>query len=227
MVLNSVLVKEEKNMLENRSIIIESPKNKLITLEVIPGHFTTGNSHLNYYLNMSKMKANALVARDVAREMAIHYLSNCLVDTIICMEDTDVIGAYIAEELMENGSMVVNSDMDIHVIRPTVSTSGQLIFMQSNQAFVYNKNIVVLISTVSTGRTILKALECIKYYGGRLAGISSIFSAKSEIADYEINSIFDADDLPDYVVAKPSECKMCHEKQKIDAIVNHDGYTII
>lgn len=214
-------------MLENRSFIIESPKNKLITLEVIPGHFTTGNSHLNYYLNMSRMKANALVARDVAREIAIPYLSNCLVDTIICMEDTETIGAYMAEELLENGSMIVNSDQEIHVIRPTVSTNGQLIFMQSNQEFIYNKNIVILISTVSTGRTIMRALECIKYYGGRLAGISSIFSAKTEMAGYDINSIFDAEDLPDYVVSKPSECKMCIEKQKIDAIVSHDGYTIM
>lgn len=214
-------------MLENRVFTIESPKNKLITLDVIPGHFTTGNSHVNHYLNMSRIKVNALVARDVAREMAIPYLAKSLVDTIICMEDTDVIGAYMAEELMENGSMVVNSDREIHVIRPTVSVSGQLIFMQSNQKFVYNKHIVLLISSVSTGKTILKALECISYYGGKLEGISAIFSAKNEIAGYEINAIFSAEDIPNYEVSKPSECKMCKEKQKIDAIVNHDGYTIV
>lgn len=214
-------------MLENRVFMIESPKNRLITLDVIPGHFTTGNSHVNHYLDMSRIKMNALVARDVAREMAIPYLSKSLVDTIICMEDTDVIGAYMGEELLENGSMVVNSDREIHVIRPTVSVSGQLIFMQSNQKFVYNKHIVLLISSASTGKTILKALECITYYGGKLEGISAIFSAKDEIAGYEINTIFSADDIPNYEVSKPSECKMCKEKQKIDAIVNHDGYTIV
>ena len=52
--------------------------------------------------------------------MAIPFiLSKSLVDTIICMEDTEVIGAYMVEELLENGSMVVNSDRDIHVVRPT------------------------------------------------------------------------------------------------------------
>lgn len=219
--------KKEESMFEDRVWTMESPKNKLITLDVIPGHFTTGNAHLNYYLNMSRIKENALVARDVAREMAIPYLSKNLVDTIICMEDTEVIGAYLAEELLENGSMVVNSDREIHVIRPTVSVGRQLIFMQSNQNFVYNKHIVLLISSVSTGRTIFKALECISYYGGKLEGISAIFSAKDEIAGYEINTIFSTDDIPNYEVSKPSECKMCREKQKIDAIVNHDGYTML
>lgn len=214
-------------MLENRTFIIESPNNKLITLDVIPGHFATGNSHLNYYLNMSRMKTNALVARDVAREMAIPYLTNTDVDTIICMEDTEVIGGYFAEELMENGSMVINSEQEIHVIRPSIATNGHLIFQQSSQKLVYNKNIVLLISSVSSGTTILRALECIMYYGGNLVGISSIFSAKSKVAGHEINSIFSSDDIPDYEVSKPSECMKCKEKQKIDALVNHDGYTML
>lgn len=213
-------------MLEDRAFVIESPKNKLVTLDVIPGHFTTGNSHLNYYLNMSRLKSNALVARDVAREMSIPYLSNNLVDTIVCMEDTEVIGAYMAEELMENGSMVVNSDRDIHVISPIASTNGRLIFLQSRQKLIYNKHIILLVSSASTGKTILKALECIQYYGGKLAGISALFSAKSEISGHEINSIFVSDDIPDYRVIKPSECEMCKNHQKIDAIVDHDGYTM-
>lgn len=167
-------------MLESRVFTIESPKNKLITLDVIPGHFTTRNSHINYYLNMSKVKSNALMARNVAREMAIPYLSSSLVDTIICMEDIDVIGAYMAEELLEEGSMVVNSDREIHVIRPTISVNGELIFMQSNQKYVYNKHIILLISSASTGKTISNALDCIRYYGGKLEGISAVFSAKDE-----------------------------------------------
>ena len=65
-----------KKLLESRSFTIESTRNKLVTLEVIPGHFATGSSHLNYYLNMEIMKSNALVARDAAREIAIPYLSN-------------------------------------------------------------------------------------------------------------------------------------------------------
>jgi orotate phosphoribosyltransferase len=214
-------------MLENHAFTIESPRNQLITMEVIPGHFTTGNSHLNYYLNMSRMKASSLVARDVARELASSYLAEDLVDTIICMEDTEVIGAYMAEEFLENSPIAVTNDREIHVIRPTVSVNGQLIFMQSNQKFIYNKHIVLLISSASSGKTILKSLECMKYYGGILEGISAIFSARSQIAGYEINTIFSTEDLPDYMVSSPGECRMCSENQKIDAIVGHDGYTII
>ena len=176
---------------------------------------------------MSKIKSNASMARNVAREMAVPYLSRSLVDTIICMEDIDVIGAYMAEELLEEGSMVVNSDREIHVIRPTISVNGELIFMQSNQKYVYNKHIILLISSASTGKTISNALDCISYYGGKLEGISAIFSAKDEIGGHKINSIFGADDIPNYEVAKSFECKMCRENQKIDAIVNHDGYTTI
>lgn len=96
------------------------------------------------------------------------------------MEDIDVIGAYMAEELLEEGSMVVNSDREIHVIRPTISVNGELIFMQSNQKYVYNKHIILLISSASTGKTISNALDCIRYYGGKLEGISAVFSAKDE-----------------------------------------------
>jgi hypothetical protein len=211
--------------MEHRKFTITSSKNKLITLDVIPGHFTTSNSHLTHYLDMNRLKFNALAARDIAREMATAYLSNSLVDTIICMEETEVVGAYLAEELIENGVMIVNADRDISVVTPLNNVNGQLIFQQSAESAVYNRHVILLVASAATGRTIDRALDCLKYYNGLLVGISSIFSATSHIAEQRINTVFTSDDIPGYRLYEPAECSMCRMGKRLDAIVNYDGYT--
>jgi len=207
-----------------RTFTVTSPKNKLITLDIIPGHFTTSTSHLTHYLDMSRLKFDAFVARNVAREMAVPYLSNCLVDTIVCMEETQVIGAYLAEELFESGMMVVNSDRPIHVITPTHNTHGKLIFPPNTEDWVYNKNVVLLAATVASGKTVNQALECLQYYNGLLVGISALFEAVTQMSGLEINTIFSSEDIPGYNVYKQGECALCREGQRLDAIVNHSGY---
>ncbi len=211
--------------MEHRKFTITSSKNKLITLDVIPGHFTTSNSHLTHYLDMSRLKFNAITARDIAREMATAYLSNSLVDTIICMEETEVIGAYLAEELIENGVMIVNADRDISVVTPLNNVNGQLIFQQNTERLVYNRHVILLVASAATGITIHRALDCLKYYNGLLVGISSIFSAVPQIAGQKINNVFSSDDIPGYKLYKPAECSMCKMGKRLDAIVNYDGYT--
>ncbi|MDR1566701.1 MAG: hypothetical protein LBS48_05400 [Treponema sp.] len=57
--------------MEKNVFSISLVKNPVISIKVIPGHFTTSNAHSNYYLDVSDLKADALVARDVARELAI------------------------------------------------------------------------------------------------------------------------------------------------------------
>lgn len=211
--------------MEYQKYTVTSHKNKLITLDVIPGHFTTSNSHLTHYLDMNRLKFNALLARDIAREMAVPYLSNGLIDTIICMEGTEVIGAYLAEDLMENGAMVVNSDKDIYVVTPISNINGQLVFTQNAQQMIYRRHIVLLVASTSSGYTINRALDCLKYYKGILAGISSIFSAIPEVSGYPVNSIFSSKDILGYRTYKPSDCALCRAGRQLDAIVNHDGYT--
>ena len=95
--------------MKGRAFNISLEKNSSITMKVIPGHFTTSNAHVNYYLDMSDMKSNALVARDIARELAVPYVTSTPVETIVCMERTDVIGAYLAEELLQEGTAIINN----------------------------------------------------------------------------------------------------------------------
>ena len=113
--------------MEYKSFSVPLRKKSAIAIKVIPGHFTTSNVHVNHYLDVSSLKANASIAKEVARELAVPYATTTIVDTIVCMEKTSVIGAYLAQELLNNG-MLANTGSDIHVITPISNTSGKLIF---------------------------------------------------------------------------------------------------
>jgi len=210
--------------MEYRTFSVTSPKNKLISIDIIPGHFTTSTSHLTHYLDISRLKYDALIARDVAREMATPYLSGSLVDTIICMEETEVIGAYIAEELLESGGTLINSDREIRVISPKNNMQGQLIFPRNIERWVYNKHVILLTAAVASGKSLLQALECLGYYNGLLVGISTIFQAGNQVPGHQVNAIFKTENIPGYHVYKPDECPLCQDGHRLDAIVNHTGY---
>ncbi|MCL2578591.1 MAG: hypothetical protein FWE32_01005 [Oscillospiraceae bacterium] len=209
--------------MEYRAFSITSPKNKLISIDIIPGHFTTSTSHLTHYLDTSRLKYDALIARDVAREMAVPYLSGSMIDTIVCMEETEVIGAFLAEELLENGGTLVNSDREIRVITPKSNMQGQLIFPRSTERWVYNKHVVLLTAVVASGKSLMQALECLSYYNGLLVGISTIFQAE-KVHDISVNSIFTSESIPGYQVYKPDACALCRDGNRLDAVVNHTGY---
>ncbi len=213
--------------MEDNAFTISLPKNPLISMKVRPGHFTTNHFHISHYLDVNELKTNAIAAKDVARELSIPYLANVSVDTIVCMEGTDIIGAYMAEELLQEGISVVNSGKDIRILKPLSSVDGKLIFQSSMQQYIQNKDIILLVATISSGTTIRRAQECITYYGGVLAGISALFNAYTDKSDQEIYSMFTSNDIPEYYVYRPGDCMMCKNGQKLEAIINSEGYTNI
>ncbi len=213
--------------MENKAFTVSLTKNPLITMKVIPGHFTTSHFHISHYLDVSDLKTNALIAKDVARELAMPYLASILVDTIVCMEGMEVIGAYMAEELLQEGISVINSGSEIHVVTPMSNVNGNLIFQSNIQELILNRNIILLVASISSGRTISSALECLSYYGGELAGISALFNAYPDKSGKEIYSMFTNEDIPGYQIFSPGECSMCKEGRKLDAIITSEGYTEI
>jgi len=72
---------------------------------------------------------------------------------------------------------------------------------------------------------VLAAIDAIRYYGGNVTGISSIFSTEKECIGYPVYSVFDPNDLDGYDVWRPHECPFCKQGIKLDALVNSHGYS--
>lgn len=211
--------------MESRATKIHARSNKNVIMRVIPGHFATNHSHINYYMDMTIMKSRKSEAAAAASVLAKDYSNNTYVDTIICMDGCEIIGAYLADELTNSGIMSLNVHKTIYIVTPEIHSGGQLIFRDNMQPMIYGKHCLLLLASATTGRTIERAVECIKYYGGIVEGVSSIFSANKTVDDININYIFSTEDLPDYHTYAASDCPICARKQKLDAIVNSYGYS--
>ncbi len=210
-------------MEEARTIL--SRANSQVKIEVMSGHFATNHSHITSYVDMTTMKCRKSEASAAASVLAGAYSNSTYIDTIICMDGCEVIGAYLADALTESGIHSLNWHQTMYIVTPETNADGQLIFRDNMQMMINGKHCILLLASATTGRTIAQALDCIKYYGGIVEGVSAIFSASREVAGLEINSIFDSSDLGDYHSYNSSDCPLCRNGQKIDAIVNSYGYS--
>ncbi len=211
--------------MENRATKIHSSVNQNAIIRVIPGHFATNHSHINYYVDMTIMKSRKSEAAAAASVLARKYSSSTYIDTIICMDGCEVIGAYLADELTASGIMSLNQHKTMYIVAPEMNPGGQLIFRDNMQMMINGKHCLLLLASATTGRTIARAMECVQYYGGIVEGVSAIFSASKNIEGMEINYIFGAEDVANYRTYSSSECPLCAQNQKIDAIVNSYGYS--
>lgn len=196
-----------------------------IVLRVIPGHFVTAHSHINYYIDMSMMKARQNEANAVAAALSDRYLASTIIDTIVCMDGCEVIGAYLANHLTTAGVISMNAHKTIYITTPEFNTNGQLIFRENIQPMIRDKNILLLLASATTGKTVSQAIDSIRYYGGTVTGVSAIFSAASKVYDYPINALFTTSDLPDYQTYSHSNCALCKSGHSVDAIANGFGYS--
>ncbi len=210
--------------MENRATKIFSPINNKISLKIIPGHFATGYSHINLYIDMTSMKTRLNEAMEAAKTMIKLNNSDIIVDTVVCMDGCEVIGGFLARELSNAGILSINAHKTIYIISPEYS-NGQLIFRENNLPAVSGKHILLLVASVTTGNTVRKSIECIQYYGGNIQSINAIFSAVDKIEGIGVNSIFKAKDLPEYKNYNINDCPFCKSKHNIEAIVNGYGYT--
>lgn len=212
--------------MENRIIKVNASMNNKIVLKIIPGHFATNHSHINYYLDMTTMKSRQNEAMQIAKSMKDYYnILDTVIDTIICMDGCEVIGAFLAQELSNAGILSMNLHKTMYIISPEFDANGQMIFRDNLKLAVEGKNVIMLVASATTGKTIRRSLECISYYGGKIQGISAIFSAVEEINGYHIDSIFTEKDVPSYGTYSAVDCPYCKKKIKIEAIVNSFGYS--
>lgn len=108
-------------------IRIISHANKRLYADAIPGHFATNHSHINYYVDMSEIKHNMSMALEAARSIAFHF-SAVSVDTLLCLEGTEYIGAYLARELSSSGIGSLNSGKSVYLVEPDNNVNGQFMF---------------------------------------------------------------------------------------------------
>lgn len=78
---------------------VQSTSSNLISLNVTPGHYATSSSHINYYIDMTSLKSRRSEAHAAAKVLAARYAATTIIDTIVCLDGTNVIGAYLADEL--------------------------------------------------------------------------------------------------------------------------------
>lgn len=211
--------------MEARAKKIVSTDSSKVAMKIIPGHFATNHSHINYYIDMTTMKSRQSSAHEVARAIVGKYQTTKTVDTIVCMDDTETIGAYLADELTSAGFLSMNAHKSIYVITPEFNSVGQLIFRDNLQPMVRDKHMLLLLASATTGRTIERALECIDYYGGIVEDIIALFSATDNVSGYDIRAVFKDDDIPGYATYPHNACPYCKDGVKIDAIVNSFGYS--
>jgi orotate phosphoribosyltransferase len=211
--------------MDDEFFTISSQKNPKITVRVAAGHFATNSAHRSHYIDIFDLIASASVAREAARELAVPYRVSTLVDAVVYMDNTEILAAFLADELLQAGMSVMNEGREILLLTPMVSSDGHFIFHRNVQEKIKNKNVVLMVASLSTGATVNRMQECLSYYGCKLAGISAVFSVYPELDGREIHSLFDCADIPDYHFYQPSECRMCREGIKIDAIISSEGYT--
>ena len=198
-----------------------------VPLRVARGHFATSHSHINYYIDIAKQKSRLSEAKAVAKYLAQSYNGNTAVDTILCLEGMSVIGASLASELTTRGNRGINESQDIFVVEPEYNNNGQIIFRDNIQPMIANKRVLVLMASVTTGKTAKRSLEAVAYYGGKVVGVASLYRAVDEVDGVPAKSVYSLDDLPDYESYEQKNCPMCKSGRKLDALVNSLGYSTI
>ncbi len=210
----------------NSNITKIKTKNNNLVLRVEKGHFATSNAHSNYYIDVAAQKSRLSEAKAIAQELCKnHKYSNCIVDTILCLDGMEVVGTCIADELTKNDYVNINAHQTIYIVTPEMVNGSQLLFRDNIVPMIKDKHVLVIAVSVASGNTVRSAIDAVKYYGGSVAGVASIFATSSSCEGYEINSAFNPKDLPDYFSCPSYECPICKEGKKIEALVNCHGYS--
>ncbi|MEE1100066.1 MAG: orotate phosphoribosyltransferase [Agathobacter sp.] len=210
--------------MENRTIKFASKESNLLALHAIPGHFATSHSHINYYVDVTSIKTRASEAKEAAKVFNSKIPKNSYIDTIVCLDGTEMIGAFLSEEIAKSGIMSINKHETTYVVSPEIN-NNQILFRDNNKGAIEGKHVVLLLATATTGETIRRALECIRYYGGTIVCVASIFSTIDNVEGIEVDRLFDTDDVINYEAYSVTDCPFCKKGHRIEAMVNGFGYS--
>ena len=194
-----------------------------VPLRVARGHFATNHSHINTYIDLTMTKHRLSEAREAAIELASKFKSSTIIDTILCLDGTEVIGACMASELTKAGFNNMNAHQTIYVVTPEHNRGSQLLFRDNTAPMIVGKHVLILAASVTTGYTMQSAVEAVKYYGGITVGLCAIFTCVEECEGFPVVSIFNVDTLDGYQSTPSHDCPLCKAGIKLDALVNTHG----
>ena len=204
--------------------LIQYPhRNGNVPLRFAKGHFATSHSHLNHYIDMTMTKHRLSEAREAAAALCAQFKTSTVIDTILCLDGTEVIGSCMASELTRAGYLNMNAHRTIYVATPEHTSGSQLIFRDNTAPRIVGKHVLVLAASVATGYTAQAAIEAIRYYSGIPVGVCSIFACVEECEGFPVISIYNKNDLDGYASYSSRECPMCKAGIKLDALVNSHG----
>lgn len=212
--------------MENRIVKFKSTESNLLNLHAIPGHFATSHSHINYYVDVTSIKTRAAEAKEAAKVFYSKLPKHMTIDTIVCMDGTEMIGAFLSEQIENAGIMsTINTHETLYVVSPEVNNNNQIIFRDNNKGAIEGKHVVLLLATTTTGETIRRALECIKYYGGTIVSVGSVFSTVGDVDGIKIENLFSDTEVLNYEAYSVHDCPFCKKGHRIEAMVNGYGYS--
>ena len=126
---------------------------------------------------------------------------------------------------MKSNVLTSNEHGSLYVVTPEHAVGSQLIFRENTVPMISGKHVLILLASVSTGYTADSAMQAIRYYGGQVVGIASIFASVSECQGIPVTHIFDTSDLADYQSWDANSCPLCRQGVRLDALVNSYGYS--
>ncbi len=211
--------------MQERMVKFYSKESNLVAIHAIPGHFATSHSHINYYIDITSLKTRVREAKEIARVLYHKIGRLSYIDTIVCMDGTEVIGAFLAEEFEKGDFVSTNRHETIYVVSPEINSSNQILFRDNIKHSIEGKHVVLLSATTTTGKTIRRSLEGIQYYGGIIEAVASVFSTVGEVDGRKVETVFTEADLPGYAAYTAQECPFCKKGQRLEAVVNGFGYS--
>lgn len=201
-------------------------KRNNLFLRAAKGHFATSDRHCNYYIDVVAQKARLNEAQAIAKELHSYIYTNTVVDTVLCLDGTEVIGTCLADRLTESDYLSVNAHNSIYVIEPEMTSTNMLLFRDNIVPMIKNKNVLIVAVSYSSGRTVENAAEAVQYYGGNVTGVCTILSAIDKTkGGIPIYSCLDPKMIGDYATYKPHDCPLCKQGVPIDALINGYGYS--
>ena len=140
--------------MERRAQEVYSSINREVSIKVMSGHFATKHSHVNYCVDMTKVKSQMSAAKAAAQLFADAF-ANTPVDTIITLDRMKMVGAFLADKLSHS---VMNRHQDIAVITPEI-TDGKMVLRDNFLPFIKGKRVLLLTASATTGKDVNSVVQ--------------------------------------------------------------------